>query len=182
MWTRASAVVHSVRLNRQVDRLKATSGSGWLWGTRAVPYSTVLQIIRASRVRSQLKAPHKWAVLCLLCLWKAAATYPWPVQSLQPVRLQAVTTSESRKAEGPHHTWGLQLTALYHRVLWRIQYRNPLYSPEMGAKTVAVNTEAPKSPSITRGTQRLRDPHPPSAPCCRDITAGGCMLPQRAFC
>lgn len=76
----------------------------------------------------------------------------------------------------------LQLIALHHRVLWRIQYHNPLHSPEMGAKTVAVNTEAPKSPSITWGTRRLGDPYPPSAPCCRDITAGGCMLPQWAFC
>lgn len=98
--------------------------------------------------------------MCLVCPWKAAATYPWPVQSLKPVRLQAVNASEHRKAEGPHHTLGLQLIALPHGVLWRIQYCNPLHSPEMGAKSVAANTEASESPSITRGNAEAQGPTP----------------------
>lgn len=43
-------------------------------------------------------------------------------------------------------------------------------------------TEAPKSPSITQGTQRLRDPYPFAASCCKDITVSGHVLAQQGLC
>jgi hypothetical protein len=57
------------------------------------------------------------------------------------------------------------------------------FSPEMGDKTVeVVKTGAPKSSSIAQGTQRLRDPYPPAASCCKDITVDGHVLAQQGLC
>lgn len=124
--------------------------SGSFWGTGAVPHRMAPGVNQGKWREVPAESPTKGLCVRSACgrlLLTLAKSIPAAGETL---RCPYVRAQKSRSWTHPGH----QLIVSDLGVLWVTQYCHPPHSPEMGAKTVEVKPEAPKSPSMTQGTQR----------------------------